>query len=1115
MEELKKFLTPFRCDKTTAFTHTSIANPAGSYAIPVEQQAKFTEIYTRAMVSGAMLCFTEKPTPLSPMRTDLDFRFAMPSGAAIQRMYVKEDIDRIVKCYFQILTKYLDVPPEHLNAVVMEKPEPVEYRTKMKDGLHIVWPNLIVDTSFQHWIRHQILENATTVFAGLPMTNTPDDVVDRAIIDRNNWQMYGSTKPDVKPYRVTRYYSYSPADDALLDRSAEKHVGDTTTDIAFVTSLSVRVAADAPASPLLPGVHEAIQEYIKLVYPSIDSKRKTKLIGEIFGKSTVSAKSHTTGEELTLAKQIVTRCLNRMRSDNYEDWIKLGWVLHNIDDALLETWLEFSSFSSKYNEHECRKLWNMMRNDTLGMGTLRWWAKKDNAGEYEKILNENVMVLVDVCIGSDGAHYDVARVVHALYKDAYRFVGRDCWYVYRPDKHRWVRSREGLQLRLLLSNEIVRKFMERSLYWVNQALLNPDDRERFKEKSDKLSKITIKLKTSHYKDGVMKECKSLFTDERFEEMLDSKPHLIGFENGVYDLRMHEFREGLPDDYISFTTGRDYQAYKPESDEAKGLDAFFESVFTNVDVRNYVKDILTSVLDGGIRQERFYVFTGNGCHAKDTPIMMADGSLQMVQDIAVGDTLMGDDHTPRTVQQLFRGEDAMYRIQPIKGSAADAFVVNGNHILSVQDEAGDVQDIRVVDILRQGLESRLYLYKSSPIAFSENSLPEDPFLFGETLVREQWRSIPMIYKTGSECQRERLLEGIHEAMQDDVEIPSELMEDIVYVLRSLGVGCALSDKTHIETFGVDAESRRSRFAIVPVEDGAFYGFELDGNHRYVMGDFTVTHNSNGKSKILELVQKAIGDYYCILPIALLTQKRTASNSAQSELERTKGRRFAIMQEPGESEKLNTGLMKELSGGDRILVRGLFKEPIEFRPQFKMILTCNELPEVQSDDGGTWRRIRVINFTSKFVEKPNPAIKTEFPIDIDLSEKFELWADQFVSMLIQHHKNFDPKKMTEPVEVRIATEGYKKNNDLIGQYVAETLRRDDTYTKRTMLNPVYNAFRQWIQQFQQKGKRLPDRNQFRAYVEKIHGEYPSDGKGWRHLRVITNQTTEDNSDSGDDE
>jgi P4 family phage/plasmid primase-like protien len=1152
MEELKKFLARRRCDKGGGYTHTSIANPAGSYAVPLEDSAEFIQLYKRAMVSGTPLHLTERPTPLSPMRTDLDFRFALPTTApAINthhtRLYLPEDVERIVRSYFQIMVKYLDAPPEKLYAVVMEKPNPVEYRTKLKDGLHIMWPELIVDTAFQHWIRHQIIQNAQTVFAGLPFTNAPDDIVDRAIIDRNNWQMYGSTKPDAPPYRITRYYVYDAAEDTLIDRSKDMLTPEY--ELCCAERLSVRVPAETPATPLVPTATEAIQEYIKLVHPTIDTKRKTKLISEIFGKSAIVGKNHTNREELDLAKTLVKRCLNQTRSDNYEDWIKLGWVLHNIDDDLLETWLEFSSFSSKYNETECRKLWNMMRNDTLGMGTLRWWAKKDNEAEYERILSENVMVLVDTCIGSDGAHFDVARVVHALYKDAYRFVGKDCWFVYRPEKHRWTRSREGLQLRLLLSNEIVRKFMERSIYWGNQALLDPEERERYKERSDKLSKITTKLKTSNYKDGVMKECKSLFTDEQFEELLDSKPHLIGFENGVYDLRMHEFREGLPDDYISFTTSRIYQEYDPTSEEALGLEAFFQSVFTNPDVRSYVKDILTSVLDGGIRQERFYVFTGNGCHALDTPILMADGSIRKVQDIQVGEQLMGDDQTPRTVQCLFRGRDTMVCIRPT-ACPDEPFVVNTNHILSLQtapivlpvaSAPALAPDFRVVWIQsgtvceRSGFESSeaatdfaktlsylpthldipvhtvlswepallqqglVKLYKCGALAFHhspKSPLPEDPYVIGQELALGHRAAIPNEYKTASFQSRRRLLQGFQSVPPPPppIAFSSRALQDIRFITRSIG-----ADSISTSTFQMELR---------PTDD--FYGFELDGNHRYVMGDFTITHNSNGKSKILELVQKAIGDYYCILPIALLTQKRTASNSAQSELERTKGRRFAIMQEPGESEKLNTGLMKELSGGDRILVRGLFKEPIEFRPQFKMILTCNELPEVQSDDGGTWRRIRVINFTSKFVERPNPAVKTEFPIDMELSEKFDLWANQFVGMLIHHHKNFDPKKMTEPVEVRIATEGYKKNNDVIGQYVSERIRIDEKNTKRTLLNRVYNDFRQWVQQFQQKGKRLPDRNQFRAYVEKTHGEYPADGRGWRYIRLVGDETNDSDAE-----
>ncbi len=69
-----------------------------------------------------------------------------------------------------------------------------------------------------------------------------------------------------------------------------------------------------------------------------------------------------------------------------------------------------------------------------------------------------------------------------------------------------------------------------------------------------------------------------------------------------------------------------------------------------------------------------------CHARDTPIIMGDGSIKMVQDIQVGDQLMGDNSKPRNVLSLATGQDMMYRIVPTKG---DAYVVNSEHILCLK------------------------------------------------------------------------------------------------------------------------------------------------------------------------------------------------------------------------------------------------------------------------------------------------------------------------------------------------------------------------------------------------------------------------------------------------
>ena len=75
-----------------------------------------------------------------------------------------------------------------------------------------------------------------------------------------------------------------------------------------------------------------------------------------------------------------------------------------------------------------------------------------------------------------------------------------------------------------------------------------------------------------------------------------------------------------------------------------------------------------------------LFESVGCHSKDTLIMLSDGSLKKVQDIQVGDQLMGDDSTPRNVLELKYGNGQMYKINPVRG---ESFIVNDEHILCLR------------------------------------------------------------------------------------------------------------------------------------------------------------------------------------------------------------------------------------------------------------------------------------------------------------------------------------------------------------------------------------------------------------------------------------------------
>lgn len=129
----------------------------------------------------------------------------------------------------------------------------------------------------------------------------------------------------------------------------------------------------------------------------------------------------------------------------------------------------------------------------------------------------------------------------------------------------------------------------------------------------------------------------------------------------------------------------------------------------------------------------------GCHAKDTQIIMYDGAVKLVQDVCVGDRLMGDDSTPRNVLALARGNEKMYKITPVKG---DCFVVNENHILSLKrtpisrekdlkSYPNEIENVSVKDyILWSNTKKHLYkLYRKPLTNLSNIGSPTHPYWIG--------------------------------------------------------------------------------------------------------------------------------------------------------------------------------------------------------------------------------------------------------------------------------------------------------------------------------------------------------------------------------------------------
>jgi P4 family phage/plasmid primase-like protien len=275
-----------------------------------------------------------------------------------------------------------------------------------------------------------------------------------------------------------------------------------------------------------------------------------------------------------------------------------------------------------------------------------------------------------------------------------------------------------------------------------------------------------------------------------------------------------------------------------------------------------------------------------------------------------------------------------------------------------------------------------------------------------------------------------------------------------------------------------------FIVQAMDEDHYYGFEIDQNNRYMMGNLIVTHNSNGKSKIEELFVSAFGEYTIKFPITLLTGKRAQSNSATPEIAQSKGKRFGYFEEPGQNEKINAGLLKEFTGGDKLKARALHKEPIEFKPQFKLVLLCNDLPEVPPNDSGTWRRMEVIEFKSRFCD--NPKEENEFPIDKYLSDKLKNWKELFMALLIDvYYKDYKKSGLFVPDEIIKYTKEYQKACDMyiefFNEYIEETNDKKDTVD----IGNLYELFKPWYTDYMNTNKVI-NRGDFKKNLIKRYGK-----------------------------
>lgn len=858
-------------------THVSMIQPMGKFNISRNNLNTFWNKYCEEILQNSKsqrpknYGIAEKPQAIIPVLVDIDLKRKCDDEKDFDRLYSTAQLESVIRDYQETMRNIIEkCEDKHLMCFVFEKPaykQTYGNSEHLKHGFHLIFPYTFLQKSDHecHLIpRIKLALKRSQVFLNIGYEDS-GDVMDASYV-KNPWLLYGSKKSDsATAYKLTKIYNYERE---IIDLSTAlngyKIYDETETSIDMNQNYEYylpRILSIVPWGRKPCELKSNLTSFVKFSQPD----------GNTVIKKEYKIRNMT--ETLEKCKNYL-KIISDERAEIFSDWMAIGWALYNITNGNsdgLVLWSEFSErCSQKFDEAVCTTQWNKMDKRNMTIGTLAYYAKQDNPEEYNKMVTRELFSQLKQCIQT-GSHHDVAKAMYEKFGQSFvcSSIVHKTWYQF--ENHRWRKIDDGIFLRKKLSEELCNYVMQS----VNADFTDMDEGARalVLAEQKKAQQLCDKLKNTTFKNNVMKEMMEIFYNEKFMKLLNKDNFLLGFENGVYDLKHNIFRQGIPEDYISLQMGVPYSEYKEDDPLVGDIESFYEKIFPDKTIKTFFLDIMSDIFVGGNKKKIVQFWTGEG--------------------------------------------------------------------------------------------------------------------------------------------------------------------------------------------------------------------------------------DNGKSVVESFFEKILGEYTVKLPTSLLTGKRTASSSASPELIRAAGGvRWCVLQEPSGDDRIDNGILKELSGNDSFYARGLFQEGADHEPSFSLGVVCN-VPPVIMGDKATWNRIRVIPFESRFTNDAPESyeeqlLQKKFPMDPYFKEeKMPNLLKPMLWYMLNHRKK--ERRFIEPSKVLGATESYRKKNDIFMQFSDETVVEDPR--GKITLGELYNNFKIWYKE-SIPGKNIPGKIEVKEYFARAWGAPdPKRGGTWSGKKSLS--------------
>lgn len=653
---------------------------AGKWNIPSTEYDRFLESICKDIKRpGCDMHMLENPHPeFNQIKFDIDMRFTasdtdISNTTNIISRCDDEFMQTVVRVINHHLLDFIEINTEYY-IYVQNKKNPRITGKIVKEGLHIIIPEIVLHNEVLHSLRNAIVadDEIIELFDSVNNTIPADQAIDKVIIDRNAWFIYGCGKPDDSVYKIYNIYRITnknsrskieriPHSDILYNKdliyyiklfsnfgkflTLEKYPYLDTIDIDVIKSNNGGSSNNTSTS---------ISKTQRLEYLKVLVNDRTKL------RNTCEL----TEDEI----KAYLACIKIERVDDYHMWRRIGLSLYNMDskEYMLKIWNWWSKKSSKYNESENYRIWctefPTMDKYKLGLHTIKDIASIDNSDMYKQVhMTQKKQFLENWITLHLREKWNKSGVADDTFaKNVRKFIldysdikmvcanpnGEGTWYKFI--NHKWSIDCGASRIHLILTNTIKNDLINLYDYYETEHFRSqrvgntsqissegededeiPDDFKfkkdvnnglsPFRLNQDKCGQLLEYLSKSANKSKIVNQlsitCYEGF--EEFEKNLNENRNVFVCKNGVLDLEYCVFRKGEPSDLSTMTSDIEYPLSLNDNDVDNMIELqdYLDRIFPDEELQNYFLNKIAEKICGSQLREEFHICTGSGANGK--------------------------------------------------------------------------------------------------------------------------------------------------------------------------------------------------------------------------------------------------------------------------------------------------------------------------------------------------------------------------------------------------------------------------------------------------------------------------------------------------------------------